>query len=143
MVEKKVETQCPKCSERFLTRVELADPVAPEVDRAKLTEQVTLLEQEKAALKERSDSLAVLEELIKTPEGFVEFAGKFGYLALIPPDPAAQAKVEEEGKKPGAKPQSVIGKVDDPDYEFYPNYGVKGISILKPVSVAALAAKEG
>jgi TolA-binding protein len=103
---------------------------------AQLAEQVTLLEQENAALKERSDALEVLEGLVKSPEGFVELATQFGYAALIPPDlertgeaNAEAAAAETPADQAPVKRSVVEGQVEDPDYEFIQGLGV---SILKP-----------
>lgn len=83
-MEKKVETQCPKCQEKFLTRVEVPDPpvLVPEADPAKLAEQeaalnekdgiIAHLNEELAAEREKSTLFGKFEERLKTPDGFLE-----------------------------------------------------------------------
>jgi hypothetical protein len=133
---KKLEAGMANLSESSTPSSDLAAQLKEEAEKsAQLSEQVTLLEQENAALKERSDALAVLEELVKTPEGFAEMAAKFGYTGLIPQDKALtdeanrEASAAEPPPSEGRKPSVVAGKVDDPDYEYLPGMDA---SILKP-----------
>lgn len=55
-----------------------------EADAQKLAD----LEQDNAALKQKAEKFDKFEELIKTPEGFVEIARDFGYDVMLPSEMA-------------------------------------------------------
>lgn len=106
-------------TEEFLAS--LSNSSESEAQLRERDDRIAELEQEKAQLNERAELYDKLKEMLKTPEGFVEFAGHFGYSALIP---EAKAKEEEEEHLEAGEEEIIAGKTDKPGYKYLPSMNV-------------------
>ena len=131
MSNRELETQCPKCGEKFLTEFEEPEAkVIVKQDETKLgeaeaqlkekDEEVAQFEEQIGELQEKADNFDRLGRLLKSPENFIEFAAHFGYDNLIPPATVAEvAEAESHEEEEELEPTIIAGKKEG--WSYLPN----------------------